>query len=358
MSPIDNPPFSFAQALVSWQLTQGRHDLPWQNTTDAYRIWLSEVMLQQTQVVTVMDYYARFLARFPDVQSLARAEHDEVMSLWTGLGYYSRARNLHACAQAVVADFGGEFPRTPELLVTLKGIGPSTAAAIAVFAYGHPAAILDGNVKRIIARVLGIAAPASAATERLLWQQANALLVSANDAKQLRLTHAAALRSYTQGLMDLGASLCSRRKPQCDACPMQTNCHARIHNLTDSIPMAKIRPVSPEFDVHLFVYVHEGRVWLEKRAEVGIWAGLYSFPEHRHLQSSPDSHSLPICRHVLTHRILTLHPHVQVLNARAAHALEDLESARQGGWFTLKQLNDIGLPKPIVQLAKSVLGRA
>ena len=361
---MTHPPFSFAQALVSWQRTHGRHDLPWQNTTDAYRIWLSEVMLQQTQVVTVMDYYAKFLARFPDVQSLARAEHDDVMSLWTGLGYYSRARNLHACAKAVVADFGGEFPHTPEQLITLKGIGASTAAAIAVFAYGHPAAILDGNVKRIIARLHGIRTAPSAATDKIMWQHANELLVSANDAKKLKLTHAAALRSYTQGLMDLGASLCARRKPQCDICPMQTNCYARIHHLTDDIPPAKVRKVSPEFDVNLYIYQHAGRVWLEKRPSKGIWAGLYSFPEQPRIDENTDANihtkkdkANPLrIRHVLTHRILHLQPHTFQLTASQAYDLEDAENAEHGGWFDVNDLKNVGLPKPIVGIIEQILG--
>ena len=365
MSPTTHPSFSFAQALVSWQLTHGRHDLPWQNTTDAYRIWLSEVMLQQTQVVTVMDYYAKFLARFPDVQSLARAEHDEVMSLWTGLGYYSRARNLHACAKAVVAAFGGEFPRTPEQLITLKGIGASTAAAIAVFAYGYPAAILDGNVKRIIARVHGIRTAPSAATDKIMWQHANELLVTAKDAKKLKLTHAAALRAYTQGLMDLGASLCARRTPHCDACPMQTNCYARIHHLTDDIPPAKVRKTSPEFEVNLYIYQQAGRVWLEKRPSKGIWAGLYSFPEQPRLdvnantdanKDKKDKTNAPRIRHVLTHRVLHLQPHLFQLTASQAHGLEDAENAEHGGWFDVDDLKGVGLPKPIVGIIEQVLG--
>ncbi|TDR32034.1 A/G-specific adenine glycosylase [Hydromonas duriensis] len=355
---MNNSPFSFSQALIKWQLVHGRHDLPWQNTTDAYRIWLSEIMLQQTQVVTVKDYYARFLKRFPDVQSLASAEQDEVLALWTGLGYYSRARNLHACARSVVADFGGEFPRTPEQLVTLKGIGASTAAAIAVFAYGYPAAILDGNVKRIIARVMGVRAPASAATDKILWQHANELLVTKADAKKLKMPHATALRIYTQGLMDLGASLCARGTPQCTACPMQTNCYARIHQLTDDIPAAKARKVSPEFKVALYVYQHAGRLWLEKRADQGIWAGLYSFPEQNRLNFADLNESeakLQHIRHVLTHRVLYLQPHLFQLDASQARALEDTENAGQGGWFSVEDLKQVGLPKPILELTRRIL---
>src|SRR3569833_3131900 len=199
----------FAEIVIEWQKAYGRHALPWQNTRDPYRIWLSEIMLQQTQVAAVIPYYQRFLLRFPDVQSLATAVQEEVMAHWSGLGYYSRARNLHRCAQRVCIEYQGIFPDDPALLAALPGIGRSTAAAIAAFAYGVRAAILDGNVKRVFCRVFGVEGfPGEKAVENLLWQRAVALLPEAD------------VEAYTQGLMDMGATLCTRGKPTNNNCPM------------------------------------------------------------------------------------------------------------------------------------------
>ena len=207
---MSRPPEGFASRVVRWQASHGRSSLPWQDTRDPYRVWLSEIMLQQTQVATVLGYYARFLDRFPDVRALAAAPQDEVLGLWSGLGYYSRARNLHRCAQDVVALHGGEFPRSAELLQTLPGIGRSTAAAIASFCFGERVAILDGNVKRVLTRVLGFGEDlASAANERRLWDQAQALVPERGED----------MPAYTQGMMDLGATVCTPRKPRCLFCP-------------------------------------------------------------------------------------------------------------------------------------------
>ncbi|MDD2925908.1 A/G-specific adenine glycosylase, partial [Rhodoferax sp.] len=198
----------FALTLVHWQLAHGRHDLPWQNTQDPYRVWLSEIMLQQTQVVTVQDYFSRFVERFPDISSLARASLDEVLALWSGLGYYSRARNMHRCAQQVMQMHDGVFPRSAAQLQTLSGIGPSTAAAIASLCFGERVAILDGNVKRVLTRYLGFDADlALSANERRLWQEATRLL----PLRDLSTT----MPSYTQAVMDLGATVCTARKPDC-----------------------------------------------------------------------------------------------------------------------------------------------
>ena len=195
---------TFANAVITWQKQHGRHQLPWQQTRDAYRIWLSEIMLQQTQVATVIPYYARFLERFPDVDALAAAPVEDVMAHWSGLGYYTRARNLHRCAQQIVAQHSGRFPQDPEILATLPGIGKSTAAAIAAFAYGARAAIMDGNVKRVFCRVFGVEGfPGQATVEKDLWQRAEALLPEQD------------IEAYTQGLMDLCATLCTRTRPAC-----------------------------------------------------------------------------------------------------------------------------------------------
>src|SRR5450830_404982 len=217
---------TLAQRVVRWQREHGRHDLPWQNTRDPYRVWLSEIMLQQTQVSTVLDYFDRFLVRFPDVAALAAAEQDEVLGLWSGLGYYSRARNLHACARQVMALHGGAFPRSAELLATLPGIGRSTAAAIASFCFDERVAILDGNVKRVLTRALGFGDDlAVAAHERRLWDLATDLLPEApavgGDAGR-----SPDMPAYTQGLMDLGATVCTTRKPACLLCPLQATCKA------------------------------------------------------------------------------------------------------------------------------------
>ena len=195
----------FTAALVRWQKKHGRHDLPWQQTTDPYRIWLSEIMLQQTQVQTVIPYYARFLERFPTVKALAKADINDVLTLWAGLGYYARARNLHACAIAITTAYQGKFPDDPALLAALPGIGRSTAAAISAFAFGQRAAILDGNVKRVFCRIFGIeGVPTTSLVDKQLWSLAESLLPKKD------------IEAYTQGLMDLGATCCTRTKARCD----------------------------------------------------------------------------------------------------------------------------------------------
>ena len=225
----------FAKNLIVWQKQQGRHDLPWQGGRDAYRVWLSEIMLQQTQVTTVIPYYRRFLESFPEVTALAQAPLNTVLEHWAGLGYYARARNLHRCAQLVSDEYGGQFPQTPEALAGLPGIGRSTAAAIAVFAFGARAAILDGNVKRVLARCFGIEGfPGAAPVERSLWALAETLLPEQE------------IEAYTQGLMDLGASLCARNKPQCAVCPQQALCVACREGRQGELPLRRPTKVLPE----------------------------------------------------------------------------------------------------------------
>ena len=210
----------FAPALVQWQRRDGRHGLPWQGTRDPYRVWLSEIMLQQTQVSTVLGYYPRFLDRFPDVHALAAASEDEVMSMWSGLGYYSRARNLHRCARTVVSEHGGSFPATSSVLATLPGIGDSTAAAIAAFCHGERVSIADGNVRRVLSRLLAFEGDLSQArAQRELWQLAQSLLPEHPSADDMV--------AYTQGLMDLGAGVCTLRQPACERCPVAGLCEAR-----------------------------------------------------------------------------------------------------------------------------------
>ena len=269
-APSASPGEQFAPRLIAWQKRHGRHDLPWQQTRDAYRIWLSEIMLQQTQVSTVIPYYARFLAEFPTLADLAQAPLERVLELWAGLGYYARARNLHACAVAVLRDHGGVFPREPERIAELPGIGRSTAAAIAAFAYGVRGAILDGNVKRVLTRCFGVEGfPGAPKVEKGLWQLAESLLPHGPGEIEI----------YTQGIMDLGASLCSRTKPTCAICPMAEICIARRDGRQEELPEGKPAKAVPERRSTALV-VHDGeRVLLERRPPSGIWGGLLALPE-------------------------------------------------------------------------------
>ncbi len=260
---------AFADRIIEWQKQYGRHDLPWQRTHDPYRIWLSEIKLQQTQVATVIPYYKRFVERFPDVHALALAPIESVMESWAGLGYYSRARNLHRCAQQVADTHGGEFPRRVEHLAQLPGIGRSTAAAIAALAFGERAAILDGNVRRVLARHDGIEGyPGSPKIEREFWRRAESVLPIDE------------IAAYTQGLMDLGATVCTRSQPNCPACPVNTTCVARSTHTIDRLPTprpARQRPVRAA--TVLAMQDASGAILLELRPPSGIWGGLLSLPE-------------------------------------------------------------------------------
>lgn len=335
-----------ATQVVRWQETHGRHDLPWQNTCDPYRVWLSEIMLQQTQVATVLTYFPRFLERFPDVRSLAAASLDDVLGLWSGLGYYSRARNLHLCAQAVMRLHGGLFPQTALLLQTLPGIGRSTAAAIASLCFAERVAILDGNVKRVLTRVLGFDGDlASAANERRLWDEASRLL-PLRDLPQ-------AMPRYTQGLMDLGATLCTARKPGCEACPLAQSCVARRLGQPEGYPVKtrKLKRSSQSIWL-LWAQGENDSVWLSQRPTPGVWAGLYCLPwfdQREALETAvPERyrtalHDTPSFTHVLTHKDLYLHP-VQVQMPRSAQA------SSQGRWMSAQEWPHLGLPAPVRKL--------
>ncbi|MEJ6020745.1 A/G-specific adenine glycosylase [Ramlibacter sp. PS4R-6] len=331
----------FAGRIVRWQQSHGRHALPWQGTRDAYRVWLSEVMLQQTQVATVLAYYERFTARFAGVRALAAADEDEVLALWSGLGYYSRARNLHRCAQEVVARFGGEFPRTAAELETLPGIGRSTAAAIAAFCFGERVAILDGNVKRVLARVLafdGDLANAKAVNE--LWSRAEALLPASE-----------AMPRYTQGLMDLGATVCLPRNPSCLVCPAQDVCGARLRGNPEDFPVKtkKLKRTAQSLWL-LRAHASDGAVWLHKRPAPGVWAGLYCLPVfdsrealEEALPAGSEASDGAAFKHVLTHKDLHLHP-VEVRLPRKR------KLQGEGDWFGAQQWPALGLPAPIRKL--------
>ena len=335
-----------ATQVVRWQARHGRNTLPWQNTRDPYRVWLSEVMLQQTQVVTVLDYFTRFLVRFPNVHALAAAHLDEVLALWSGLGYYSRARNLHACAIQVVSQHGGEFPRTAQLLQTLPGIGRSTAGAIAAICFGERVAILDGNVKRVLTRVLGYGQDlARSAHEKALWELATDMLPTRD--------LASAMPRYTQGMMDLGATVCLARKPICTACPLARACVARREQAPEKYPVKsrKLKRSAQSLWL-LWVQTRDGAVWLSQRPSPGVWAGLYCmelFDSRDALQAAVPARYRtalredPVVKHVLTHKDLYLHP---VRVRLAASALKRSGSA----WFSASQWPGLGLPAPVRKL--------
>ncbi len=347
MSPPDKT--SFAPRLIEWQRLHGRNSLPWQNTRDPYRVWLSEIMLQQTQVATVLPYYARFLDRFPSVAELAAAPLDDVLALWSGLGYYSRARHLHACARAVVAEHGGCFPANSTQLQQLPGIGRSTAAAIAAFCFGERVAILDGNVKRVLTRVLGFDGDlAEAAQERALWAQATTLLPEQG------------IEPYTQGLMDLGATLCLARSPSCLLCPVQTVCIASRNGTQTSFPV-KTRKLKRSRREHVWLWlVWRDQVWLVQRPERGVWAGLWSLPEFDDIAAFDDAtaawpgsaEALPSFTHVLTHLDWRLHPVRWTLPARAgaARVAELLAAWPTGRWFSVEGALAAGIPAPLRKL--------
>ena len=347
----------FAQVLARWQKEHGRNALPWQNTRDPYRVWLSEIMLQQTQVTTVLDYYAKFLQRFPAVSDLAAAQSDEVMALWSGLGYYSRARNMHRCAQQVMALHGGQFPSHAAQLQTLPGIGPSTAAAIASFCFAERVAILDGNVKRVLTRVLAFSGDlAHGAQVRQLLGIANCLLPKHD------LTET--MPRYTQGLMDLGATVCTLRKPQCTACPVQDLCQGFADGEPKKYPV-KTRKLkrSAQTVALLWAQRPDGSVWLERRPASGIWGGLYCLPAFENqdaLEAFVPKHLylsmafvMPF-KHVLTHKDLHLHPVRVDFSAADEMPLTatdtDTLPTSVGAWYTPDAWPAMGLPAPIRKL--------
>ena len=346
--PVPNSSGDFARRLIDWQRVHGRRDLPWQGTRDAYRIWLSEIMLQQTQVTTASPYYARFVAEFPDVAALARAPLARVLELWSGLGYYRRAHHLHAAAGAVVADHGGRFPTDAATLTTLPGIGRSTAAAVAAFASGERGAILDGNVKRVLARHRGVDGwPGTPSVEAALWRIAESLLP--DDALDVA--------TYTQALMDLGATLCTRARPRCDACPVADDCVALREQRIDALPSPRPRKPLPRREVRVLMLEFEGAILLEQRPSVGIWAGLWSLPElsvdgdvpayvvGRFGVMAGPVEALPSIDHGFTHFRLTMHPlRVPVVDWPAGAQMPGV------GWFTREAAIAAAVPAPIRRL--------
>lgn len=340
----------FAQTLIRWQKTHGRHDLPWQRTHDPYPLWVSEIMLQQTQVATVIPYFQRFMARFPDLATLAHASEDDVLRCWSGLGYYARGRNLHRAAREVAERHGGRFPHRIEQIAALPGVGRSTAAAIAVFAFGQRAAILDGNVKRVLTRVFAIEGwPGEKPVERRLWQLAEALLPQ-ND-----------VATYTQALMDLGATVCTRRRPACARCPLERACRARLAGSTDRLPSPRPRKTLPEQHTQMLVIRHRHRVLLERRPPAGIWGGLWSLPQcsieapadaacHSLTGTAPARiEALPAFTHAFTHLRLHIQPREILLDPRSAPIL-----ASERTWMALDEALRAALPKPVARILQDL----
>ena len=336
----------FAKRVVAWQQSHGRRGLPWQDTRDPYRVWLSEIMLQQTQVQVVLGYYERFIERFPDVRALAAADLGDVLSAWSGLGYYGRARNLHLCAQGVVAEHGGEFPTTSAQLETLPGIGRSTAAAIAAFCFGERVAILDGNVKRVLARVLAFEGDlADARAERELWQAATDLLPERG------------VEPYTQGLMDLGATICVVRSPHCLLCPVAGECAAAQTGTQARYPIKTRRLMRTRRENVWLELRWKGGTWLVEREARGVWSGLWSLPEFDSLDAMGVATSswpgqgevLEPFVHVLTHFDWHLQPVRWTFPARTSARVvaAATESWPSGRWFELDAALALGLPAPL-----------
>jgi A/G-specific adenine glycosylase len=349
--PIADSPDDFARRLLAWFDTHGRKGLPWQHPRSSYRVWLSEVMLQQTQVKTVIAYFERFVAALPTLRALAGAPLDRVLALWSGLGYYSRARNLHRAAEICVARHGGELPRDFDALAALPGIGRSTAGAILAQAFGQRHPILDGNVRRVLARWHGVAGwPGETAVQRELWALADA--------------HTPSMRvaDYTQAIMDLGATLCVRSRPLCAACPVAGGCVARREGSTRELPTPKPSRERPTRETTmLIVRDADGRVLLEQRPPAGIWAGLWSLPEtagaslaldvlrDRYAVRADSSIALAGFVHSFSHYHLRVTPLI-VHGARLPRVAESAAS----GWYSREEWQALGLPAPVRKLLRTV----
>ena len=328
----------FSNRLLSWWQAHGRHDLPWQIQRTPYRVWVSEIMLQQTQVTTVIPYFQRFMTRFPVLADLAQADLDDVLALWSGLGYYARARNLHACARLCVDHHGGELPADAQALQALPGIGPSTAHAILAQAWNQRAPILDGNVKRVLARHAGVEGwPGRSDVLKKLWQEAD------------NRTPPDRAADYTQAIMDLGAGICTPRKPACLLCPVSSDCRARIEDRMDELPGRKPAKSRPHRHTTLLILRDaQGRILLTRRPPSGIWGGLWCLPEHPvsgHSSERPEANAdreILTLVHQFTHFSLTLH----FMKSTQHYDIVGDDQCRSR-WFTLDEALNAGLPRPI-----------
>ena len=344
---------TFSNQIIQWHLKHGRHDLPWQGTTDPYKIWVSEIMLQQTQVTTVIPYYERFMQRFPSIQALANAGIDDVLHLWTGLGYYARGRNLHKAAQQVVNNFQGKFPQTLDEMMSLSGIGRSTAGAILSFAFSLRHPILDGNVKRVLSRVFGVEGwYGQSAVAKEFWQLAT------------EHTPEQDVATYTQAIMDFGATLCTRSKPKCIECPLQESCVAFQENRTTELPSKKPKKKIPIKSCLMVVVRNKSQhILLEQRPPSGIWGGLWSLPELGTKESVTDSihqeYGLSIdilengtaLRHTFSHYHLDIQPIFAQLNNTPNSIIADKSTI----WVDLRKPIEVGLPAPVKKLLTTLI---
>lgn len=340
----------FATRVLRWYEVHGRKDLPWQQGVNAYRVWVSEIMLQQTQVQTAIPYFETFMRRFPNVADLAGAEQDEVLSHWSGLGYYARARNLHKAAQQVCSDHNGCFPESFDEVMALPGVGRSTAGAILSLSFGQRHAILDGNVKRVLARHDAIAGwPGNSKVQKALWQSAE------------RNTPNARVSEYTQAIMDLGATLCTRSNPACARCPVSNDCVAFEQGTTEHFPGRKPRVAKPLRKTTMVLASMDGKVYLERRPEAGIWGGLWSLPElgDRSLQDwcdrelgGPGEGAEPwaVLRHSFSHYDLDIQPIVVRLNSGAG----TVSDADEKTWHKLDDAPPGGLAAPVKKLIEQL----
>ncbi len=342
----------FSDLLLTWFDNYGRHDLPWQHPRTPYRVWLSEIMLQQTQVATVIPYFEKFLLRCPDLKSLANAEPDDVVALWAGLGYYTRARNLHRTAKICMEVHQGELPITLDELVALPGIGRSTAAAILSQAHDLPFAILDGNVKRTLSRYYGISGwPGTPAVEKELWELSEKCLPEKRNA------------DYTQAIMDFGATLCTRSKPRCIKCPLNKKCVAFIGNRVAELPQKKpTKKIPTRHTVMLVLLNNQDEVLLSRRPAKGVWSGMWSLPEVSDLDEAQpllqqlvknddtNNNALPEFQHTFSHYHLMIKPYCW-RDLQAKHRIADTDSTR---WQALNKLDSVGLPAPVKKLLESL----
>lgn len=341
----------FPERLLAWWDQHGRKDLPWQHPRHPYRVWISEVMLQQTQVSTVVGYFERWMERFPEIRDLAESDVDNVLALWSGLGYYARARNIHKAARECVERFDGQMPRDFESLTSLPGIGPSTANAIRSLAFDQPAAILDGNVKRLLARHAGVEGwPGTSPVQRMLWKEAE---------KRLPEKRAA---DYSQAVMDMGALVCTRGNPACDLCPVSSDCAAFNTGRIGQIPGSKPAKKVPVRTIYLLIARDDdGRVLLERRPPTGIWGGLWSLPEgNSHDDAGErlgigeipggDIDNLPEHEHRLTHLHMRLRPGQVTLARGRTLEYPSVEESSRLAWFRLEEISQLGLAKPISRI--------
>ena len=339
-----------SKQLISWHKSYGRHNLPWQQTRDPYAIWVSEIMLQQTQVTTVIKYYQKFMDNFPTVSALAEADEEKVMKLWAGLGYYARARNLYKSAAIVSNEYKGVLPSSMEKLIALPGIGRSTAGAICAFSFGQLKPILDGNVKRVLMRFYGIKDRlGNSKIEKNLWELAESNLPKFN------------IEIYTQSLMDLGSTICKRKNAECCACPLTTNCQSNLNNWVDTIPLPKIKKIIPTKEIFTLIVENKKNILFFKKPPKGIWGGLWAFPEFDQLPSTQDwlSKNLQAKKYTVenkgeftakfTHfKLRVFYQHILLPSTILLPCPKELY------WIPKIEINDGAMPAPIKKLINKI----